>query len=464
MVGFGRRDESTEHNKKSAEHKKERTESSPKIANHSAANFFVSHELPENLKETRDQLFEQLIAQIDLRKASQMLRTELKAEIDKFIAQYSAEKQLQLTYVEQSKIVTDIVNDMIGLGPLDSLFHDPSISDILVNGPLKVYVERMGKLEKTNVQFRDERHLVQIAQRIASQAGRRVDESSPLLDTRLKDGSRINIVLPPIALDGATLSIRRFFERGISLESLVEKQSMSERMLEFFRIVAYCRLNIIVSGGTGSGKTTMLNGLSQLIDPHERVVTIEDAAELRLHQPHVVRLETRPANIEGEGTVTIRDLVQNALRMRPDRLIIGECRGSEAFDMLQAMNTGHDGSMSTLHANTGEEAINRLENMVMMAGFKLPVQVIRSYIAGAVHLIVQVARMRDGVRRVTQVIEVLNLEAGEVQTRPLFHFRPTSNDGSERIKGVYECLGHLPSFLSKVEYYGLGDRLRECLT
>lgn len=420
-------------------------------------------ELSAALVETRNKIFDDLVKQMDLKKVIQASPDTLVAEIEQFISRYTEERQISISYVDQRKIANEIVNDMIGLGPLEQLMSDASISDIMINGPNSVFVERLGQIQKTPVRFRDNQHLIQIAQRIANQAGRRVDESSPLLDSRLKDGSRVNVVMPPVALDGVSISIRRFSTAGITLDDMVQKGSLSQQMTDVLAIIAKCRMNVIVSGGTGSGKTTMLNALSQLIDPNERIVTIEDSAELKLKQPHVVRLESRPPNIEGQGRVTIRDLVQNALRMRPDRIIIGECRGGETFDMLQAMNTGHDGSMSTIHANNADEAIHRLENMVLMSGFELPIPVIKGYIAGAVEVIVQVARMRDGVRRIVEILEITGYNGSVITSKPLFRFIPESSDDAGMITGEFKFSGQAPQFMEKVDYLGLGDELRKVL-
>jgi pilus assembly protein CpaF len=303
-----------------------------------------------------------------------------------------------------------------------------------------------------------------VAQRIANQVGRRVDESSPMVDARLKDGSRVNVIIPPLALEGVSISIRKFSDKAITLEKMAEQGNISEAMLKFLKIGSRCRLNMIVSGGTGAGKTTLLNALSQLIDPQERIVTIEDSAELKLQQPHVVRLESRPPNIEGEGEIAIRDLLKNSLRMRPDRIVVGECRAGETFDMLQAMNTGHDGSLSTLHANTASDAVSRMENMVLMAGHNLPNQVIRKYIADAVDLIVHISRMRDGIRRVTQITEVTGFgEDGEVKTRDLFKYKYEGMDENGKIIGGFKVSSEPPHCLDKVEYYNLGDQLKEAL-
>ncbi len=308
--------------------------------------------------------------------------------------------------------------------------------DIMVNAPNQVYIEKKGILQLTDVTFRNEKHVFQIAQRIANQIGRRIDESSPMVDARLKDGSRVNIIIPPISLEGTTISIRKFSHHSIHLQDMVVTKNLSQKMFEFLKLAAFSRMNIIISGGTGAGKTTLLNALSELIDPRERIVSIEDAAELKLMQPHVVRLESRPSNIEGEGTVTIRDLVKNALRMRPDRIIIGECRGAEAFDMLQAMNTGHDGSMSTLHANSSKEAVNRLENMVIMSGYELPNEAIKDYVTAAIDVIIQIARMRDGVRRVIQVTEVIDYDKQTIHIQDIFTFQHTASMSAE-IEGKY---------------------------
>ena len=325
-------------------------------------------------------------------------------------------KKIQLNKVEQEDLVKMLLDKMLGLGPLEPLLADESINDIMVNGHNQVYVERRGKLELTDVKFRDDRHVMNVATRIVSQIGRRVDESSPLVDARLQDGSRVNIIIPPLAIDGPSISIRKFSKKKITLDVMEQQQNLSTSMASVLRIAARSKLNILISGGTGSGKTTLLNAMSQMIDHGDRIVTIEDAAELRLQQPHVVRLETRPSNLEGQGAITMRDLVKNALRMRPDRIILGEVRGSEALDMLQAMNTGHEGSMSTVHANRPREALTRLENMVSMAGVSLPPKAVRTQIAAALDVIIQISRMRDGIRRITHIMEVVGMEDDIVTT------------------------------------------------
>jgi pilus assembly protein CpaF len=357
-------------------------------------------------------------------------------------------------------VATDIVNDMIGLGPLEQLLNDDSVTDIMVNGPDMVYVERQGKLEKTWVTFRDHAHILQIAQRIASRIGRRVDEASPMVDARLPDGSRINIVTPPVSLNGPVLSIRKFSRRTIDIDMMIRQKNLSLKMAEFLQIATTCRLNTLVSGGTGSGKTTLLNALSQLINPSERIVTIEDAAELRLKQPHVVRLEMRPANTEGEGAISIRDLLKNALRMRPDRIVVGEVRGQETVDMLQAMNTGHDGSMSTIHANRATDALLRLENMITMSDAGVPGKVIRAQIAGGVDLVVQIERMRDGVRRIQEIIEIVGLEGDEIKTQTLFEFAYEDEDKEGHLIGEFVPKGGVvPTFMEKARYFGLDQKL-----
>jgi pilus assembly protein CpaF len=343
---------------------------------------------------------------------------------------------------------------MLGLGPLEPLLDDETITDIMVNGPDRVFVEQRGKLVLSPVRFRDAAHVANIGQRIAAAVGRRVDESSPMVDARLADGSRVNIVFPPLALNGPCLSIRKFARRVIDFPKLIGNGLLSPQLARVLEIAGRCRLNIIISGGTGSGKTTLLNAISRMIDPGERIITIEDAAELQLQQPHVVRLETRPPNLEGRGEVAQRDLLRNALRMRPDRIIIGEVRGAEAFDMLQAMNTGHDGSMSTIHANTARDAVMRIENMVQMGQANLPVRAIRTQIVSAVDLIVQVERMRDGVRCVSQVSELVGLEGDIVTINDIFQFDFDGENPDGTIRGKYRVSRVRPSFVERLTYFG----------
>ena len=347
------------------------------------------------------------------------------------------------------------IDETFGLGPLELILKDPEVSDILINGPKNVYIEKGGRLRKTNVEFRDNKHLMQIMDRIVSRVGRRIDETCPMVDARLEDGSRVNAIIPPLALDGAAMSIRRFGSNPLKLNNLLDYRAFTPEMEMLLEGGIKARLNMVISGGTGSGKTTLLNTLSSFIGHEDRIVTIEDAAELQLQQDHVVRLETRPANIEGNGAITATDLVRNALRMRPERIIIGECRGGETLDMLQAMNTGHEGSLTTVHANSPRDAIARLETLVMMAGFDLPVKAIRQQIAGAVDLLLQVNRLQGGSRRVTAITEVVGMEGDTIVTQDIFRFVPQGVDESGRAFGVFECTGVRPSFMPKLEAAGI---------
>ncbi len=404
-----------------------------------------------------------LLERIDVTKALQLPPEELARQISDIVAEILGEEKHQLNQSEQRDLVTALLNDMLGLGPLEVLLQDDSVTDIMVNGPKQVYVERRGKLELTDVTFRDEAHLMNICTRIVTRVGRRVDETTPLVDARLQDGSRVNIIVPPLALDGASISIRKFAKQKITLDMMEKTQNLSPQMATVLKIAGRCKLNILISGGTGSGKTTLLNAMSRMIDVGERIVTIEDAAELQLQQPHVVRLETRPPNLEGQGEITQRELVKNALRMRPDRVILGEIRAGEALDMLQAMNTGHDGSMCTLHANRPREALTRLENMVAMTGVKLPNEAVRSQIAGAVQLIVQIARMRDGIRRITYITEVVGMEGEVITTQDLFKFEFEGEDENGRLFGTFKSTGLRPNFSPRAEYYGLDRALMEAV-
>lgn len=405
-----------------------------------------------------------LMERIDAAAASQLPRKELSRQISNVVVEILGEIKIQLNLIEQRDLVTLLLNDMLGLGPLEPLLADESVTDIMVNGPFQVYVERKGKLELTDVTFRNNAHVMNIATRIVSRIGRRIDESQPLVDARLEDGSRVNIIAPPLAIDGASISIRKFSRREITLDVMARQNNLSEKLAKVLKIASRCRLNILISGGTGSGKTTLLNAMSRLIDHGERVVTIEDAAELQLQQPHVVRLETRPSSLEGTGEISMRDLVKNALRMRPDRIIMGEVRGLEALDMLQAMNTGHDGSMSTLHANNPREALTRLENMVAMAGVNLPAHAVRTQIASAVHLIVQVSRMRDGMRRITHLAEVNGMEGEIITSQELFTYEFEGEGSDGKLIGNFRSSGLRPAFLQKAEYFGLGRALMEAMS
>ena len=395
------------------------------------------------------------LARMDATAVAALPPERLLIEVERLISDLATDKRVQLNAREQRALATELVDDMLGLGPLEPLLLDESINDIMVNGPDHVFVERSGKLLQVPVRFRDWAHLTNICQRIAASVGRRVDEASPMCDARLKDGSRVNIVLPPLAIDGPSISIRKFSKKPIDFKKLIEFGAMTPPIARVLEIAARCRLNIIVSGGTGSGKTTMMNALSRFIDATERIVTIEDAAELQLQQPHVVRLETRPASLEGKGEVTASGLVRNALRMRPDRVIIGETRGAEAFDMLQAMNTGHDGSMSTIHANNTRDALSRIENMVQMSSMGLTPRAIRQQVCAAVNLIIQVERQRDGGRRVTQVTEIAGIEGETQLLNDIFKLEITGETPNGRLIGRYEVSRIRSSFQERLQYYGL---------
>jgi pilus assembly protein CpaF len=413
--------------------------------------------------QVKQQVMPLLMQRIDISVASSLRPDELRTQIAEIVEEIIVDLKIQLNATELKTIVRLLVDDMVGLGPLEPLLADESVTDIMVNGPYQVYVERKGKLELTDVVFRDDPHVLHVATRIVTEVGRRVDESTPLVDARLKDGSRVNIIIPPLAIDGPTIAIRKFSKKEITLDVMARQANVSPDMATVLKIAGRCRLNILISGGTGSGKTTLLNAMSRMIDHGERTVTIEDAAELQLQQPHVVRLETRPANIEGEGEITIRQLLKNALRMRPDRIIVGEIRSEEAIDMLQAMNTGHDGSMGTIHANTPRDALTRLENMVAMSGFKLPAEAVREQIQSAIHLIVQVSRMRDGKRRVTQITEITGMEGEVMTTQDLFKFVYDGENSDGSLAGRFECSQLRPHFMPRAEYFGLGTRLLEAM-
>lgn len=408
--------------------------------------------------EFRDQLFELIEPSI----INNMSADEVTEQIEKAVNALSANHATPIPSQIRLEIIKNLVDELTGLGPLQELMDDKSISDIMVNGVNDIYVERGGKVSKSELTFINERQLIDIARRMASAVGRRVDESSPLVDARLSDGSRVNIVIPPIALDGVSISIRKFKEQTLGLRELVEFGAMSAGMAKVLMIASRCRLNIIISGGTGSGKTTLLNALSNYIAADERILTIEDAAELQIRQPHVVRLETRPQNMEGNGAITQRDLVINALRMRPERIILGECRGSEAFEMLQAMNTGHDGSMSTLHANTPRDALARIESMVMMADLNLPLSAIRRTIVSAVNLVVQVNRLRDGSRKVTCISEIHGLEGESPVMAELFKFEADDDQSNDKkITGQFVTLpiSSHSKIVQQASFYGLSQEL-----
>jgi pilus assembly protein CpaF len=412
----------------------------------------------------KDKIYALLMEQIDITTSSRLPRDELKRQIIEVIGEIVMEQKLPLSSAEQQLLANQIVDDMLGFGPLEPLLRDELITDIMVNGPYQVYIERKGKLELSDVKFRDNGHVMAIATRIVTGVGRRVDESNPICDARLPDGSRVNVIAPPCAIRGTSISIRKFSQKKITLDVMVGTKNISEALCKVLKICGAIRLNIVISGGTGSGKTTLLNAISRMISHGERIVTIEDAAELQLQQPHVVPLETRIANLEGEGEITMRDLVKNALRMRPDRIILGEVRGAEAFDLLQAMNTGHDGSMGTCHANTPREALTRLENMIGMAGINLPSKAVRTQIASAVNLIVQISRMRDGVRRITHLTEVVGMEGDVVITQDLFTFEFKGEDENGKLMGEFKSSGIRPNFTPQAAYFGLDQALIEAMT
>lgn len=395
---------------------------------------------------------------------AQMTKEQLAKQLDGAVGLLIERERLSVPKIIRAEFVKNLVDELIGLGPLQTLMDDDTISDIMINGHHNVFIERGGLVEKAQIDFIDERQLLDIAKRIASRVGRRVDESSPTCDARLQDGSRVNIVIPPIAIDGTAISIRKFKKQSIDFTKLCEFGAMSPEMAQVLMVAARCRLNILISGGTGSGKTTMLNALSQFISENERIITIEDAAELRLQQPHVVRLETRTAGIENTGMINQRDLVINSLRMRPDRIIVGECRGAEAFEMLQAMNTGHDGSMSTLHANTPRDALARVESMVMMATSSLPLEAIRRTIVSAVDLIIQISRLHDGSRKVMSITEVMGLEGSSVVLEEIFRFQPNlrqSEDGKVNGHFITSGLMQRSVLYEKARFFGLEEKLAQ---
>ncbi len=412
----------------------------------------------------KEQVLPRLLERIDPEAAATLNKDELAEEFRPIIGEVLADLKITLNRREQFALEKVLVDELLGLGPLEELLADPAITDIMINGPLQTFIEKKGKLVLAHIQFRDEEHLFGIAQRIVNSVGRRVDQTSPLADARLKDGSRVNVIVPPLSLKGTAISIRKFSEKPITLDMLKGFGAMSDKMCTALKIAGACRFNIVISGGTGSGKTTMLNALSKMIDPGERVLTIEDAAELRLQQPHWLPLETRPPNLEGNGEITIRDLVKNALRMRPDRIILGEIRGQECFDLLAAMNTGHDGSMCTLHSNSPREALGRMENMIMMGEIKIPKEAISKQIADSVDLIVQVKRLRDGSRRVTNITEVIGMEGPVIVTQELFKFEYISEDADGKIVGEYRSMGLRPYTLDKARGYGFDQPyLEACL-
>jgi len=405
--------------------------------------------------EARIRIHRMIIEEINLVALERLPKDEMRRQVHDFVTEKTREERLAINAAELDALVDDIVDEMVGLGPLEPLLKDPTINDILINGHENCFVERRGKLEKIHVPFKDEAHLLRIINKIVAAVGRRVDESQPMVDARMLDGSRFNAAIRPIGVDGPLVSIRKFSKNKLGLHRLVEFGAITQTMAEVLAAAVYSRKTTIISGGTGTGKTTMLNALSAFIPEDERLITIEDAAELQLQQPHVARMETRPANIEGHGEIKQRDLVKNALRMRPDRVILGECRGEEAFDMLQAMNTGHEGSMATIHANTPRDAISRLEQMLGMTGMPMTVASIRSQIASALDIIVQLTRLADGQRKVTSVAEVTGMEGDVIQMQEIFRFVRTGTEADGRIVGHFEATGIRPRFLEDLKAMGI---------
>lgn len=397
----------------------------------------------------------ELIERIDLSKLDSLPPDLVQQQIGRILEDLLAGEETPLNRRERDRIVIDVQHETFGLGPIEPLMRDPTVSDILVNGAHVVYVERRGKLERTEVTFRDDAHLLQIIERIVAQVGRRVDESSPMVDARLPDGSRVNAIIPPLALDGPVLSIRRFAVEPYRMPNLISFGTLTPALAEILVAAVAARLNILISGGTGSGKTTLLNVISDAIPNNERIVTIEDSAELQLQQEHAVRLETRPPNIEGQGEVTQRDLVRNALRMRPDRIIVGEVRGPEVLDMLQAMNTGHDGSLSTVHANSTREAMSRLETMILMSGISLPVRAMREYITSALDMVIHLARLSDGARKIVRVTEITGMEESVVSTQDIFLFEQEGIDNDGRVLGFHRATGVRPKFAERLVRAGI---------
>jgi pilus assembly protein CpaF len=409
----------------------------------------------KSFEELKRLIHSKLVDKLDLSRVSDLEGETLRREIRLVVERLCDTENPLLNRMERERLIDEVLDETFGFGPLEVLLKDPTISDILVNGPFKIYVERRGKLEKTDVKFRDTDHLLQIIDRIVSKVGRRVDETSPMVDARLPDGSRVNAIIPPLALDGPSMSIRRFGANPLKLEDLLNYKAFTPEMAMLMEAAIKARLNILISGGTGCGKTTLLNTLSSFIPHDERIVTIEDAAELQLQQDHTVRLETRPPNIEGKGQITTRDLVRNALRMRPERIIIGECRGAEALDMLQAMNTGHAGSMTTLHANSPRDAQARLETMIMMAGMELPIKAMRQQISSAIDIIIQANRLQGGPRKVTCVTEVMNMEQDMIIMQDIFRYKQLGIDQNGRAFGQFEATGVRPSFVQRLEAAGI---------
>ena len=408
-----------------------------------------------SFQEMKSRLHRALINRMDLTKLAALSQEQVHAEVSRLAESVLAQEAMPLSTAERDRLVNEVQHELFGLGPLEPLLADSTISDILVNSHGTIYVERRGKLEVTNIAFKDDEHLMRVIERIVSSVGRRIDESSPMVDARLRDGSRVNAIIPPLSIDGPVLSIRRFGAEPLRMDSLIENKALTRDIADMLQMCVNARLNVLISGGTGAGKTTLLNALSAYIPEDERIVTIEDSAELQLQQPHVVRLETRPPNIEGKGEVTQRDLVRNSLRMRPDRIVIGEVRGGEAIDMLQAMNTGHDGSLTTIHANTPRDALARLETMIQMTGMRLSDRAMRQQIAAALDLVLQVARLSDGTRRVTSISEITGMEGETITMQEIFQYERTGVDSQGQVIGRFRPTGIRPRFAERLKACGL---------
>jgi pilus assembly protein CpaF len=409
----------------------------------------------QNFQEMKARLHKAIITRLDLTKLNALAPDRVKAEVSRLAEGLLQAESVPLSTAEKERLVGEVHHELFGLGPLEPLLADPTISDILVNSYANVFVERRGKLEKTAISFKDDEHLRRVIERIVSTVGRRIDEAQPMVDARLADGSRVNAIIPPLAIDGPVLSIRRFGADPLRIHMLIENGALTREIAILFEMCVKARLNVIISGGTGAGKTTLLNALSAFIPPDERIVTIEDSAELQLQQPHVVRLETRPPNIEGRGEITQRDLVRNALRMRPDRIVVGEVRSGEAIDMLQAMNTGHDGSLTTIHANSPRDSLSRLETMIQMTGMRLSDRAMRQQIASAVNLVIQVARLTDGTRRVTSISEITGMEGEMITMQEIFMFERSGVDSVGKVIGRFRSTGIRPRFAERLKQYGM---------
>ena len=409
----------------------------------------------QSFQELKARLHRAIITRLDLTKLNTLAPDRVRSEVSRLVEDLLIAENVPLSIIERDRLVSEVQNELFGLGPLEPLLADQTISDILVNSYSNIYIERRGKLEKTAISFKDDEHLMRVIERIVSTVGRRIDEAQPMVDARLTDGSRVNAIIPPLSIDGPVLSIRRFGADPLKMPALIENGALTREIAMLFEMCVRARLNIIISGGTGAGKTTLLNALSAYIPVDERIVTIEDSAELQLQQPHVVRLETRPSNIEGKGEVTQRDLVKNALRMRPDRIVIGEVRGGEAIDMLQAMNTGHDGSLTTIHANTPRDSLARLETMIQMTGMRLSDKAMRQQVASAVDLVIQVARLTDGTRRITSISEITGMEGETVTMQEIFQFERTGIDSMGKVLGRFRSTGVRPRFAERLKQYGM---------